>query len=142
MYGHKNQGFQVWIHLHMLVCVCSHWPCSFWELKAVVLAVLRNTLEILGGGKKNNLGVLKWNLHVLIKLPACSSSCSCFTLLHFGSHAGLTGRQQGPLQLKAGDECGYKGDCLEEYCRGNLKTFPWQFSCQQELARNLQGRQR
>lgn len=122
-------------------CVCFHWPYNFWELKAVVLAVLGRGFKNIRGWKKMNLGVLKWNLHVLIRLPSCSSSCSCSTLLRFGSHAGLTGRQPGPLQLEAGHECRYKGDCLEEYCRGNLKTFPWRFNCQQELSKNFQGSQ-
>lgn len=51
-YGYKNQGFQVCICLHTLMCVCFHLLYNFWELKAVVLTVLRRGFKNIRGGKK------------------------------------------------------------------------------------------
>lgn len=88
-----------------LIClcwlVCFHWTYNIWEIKAVVVAVLRSGFKNIGGRKKTNLGELKWNLCVVFRLPTCSSSCLCSTVLRFGSHPGLTGRQQRVL-------CNYK----------------------------------
>lgn len=66
----------------------------------MVLTVLRRGFEkILGGVKINESGVLKWNLHVLFTLSACMQLL--VFMLHTASassHAGVTGRKQGPLQ--------------------------------------------
>lgn len=66
----------------------------------MVLTVLRRGFEkILGGVKINESGVLKWNLRVLFTLSACMQLL--VFMLHTASassHAGVTGRKQGPLQ--------------------------------------------
>lgn len=61
----------------------------------------------------------------------CCVQAACLQLFLFVFHCAsfrLTSRidreaAEGPLQLQAGHECRYKEGCLEEYCRGSIKTL-------------------